>query len=177
MKQKPYGQEFNALFTKDTLISSVMAFHSLNFAEAHSLISSYLDKFDNLHFNGDYLKMLICFHVVKKMEWLRKQSFLCENYPLGKLSKKKADTPLRERMPAFLPSLLYNTAKVQKNIKLQNHFSVADCAYRTTLTKSSKNRLDKLIACSTKKTDVEKSASVFRRMCAETGECFMPAIW
>lgn len=127
-----------------------MAFHSLNFAEAHSLISSYLDKFDNLHFNGDYLKMLICFHVVKKMEWLRKQSFLCENYPLGKLSKKKADTPLRERMPAFLPSLLYNTAKVQKNIKLQNHFSVADCAYRTTLTKSSKNRLDKLIACSTR---------------------------
>ena len=34
------------------------------------------------------------------------------------------------------------------------------------------NWFDKLIICSTKKTDVEKSASVCRRMCARPGELY-----
>jgi len=38
--------------------------YSLNLAETYSLVGAYLDKSDNLHFNGDYQKVLICFHVV-----------------------------------------------------------------------------------------------------------------
>ena len=47
-----------------TLITSIVTSHSFNLAETYSLVGSYLDKSDNLHFNGDYQKALICFHVV-----------------------------------------------------------------------------------------------------------------
>jgi|GEM_PF-2215081 len=43
----------------------MVASHPFNLAETYSLVGSYLDKSDNLHFNGDYQKALICFHVVK----------------------------------------------------------------------------------------------------------------
>lgn len=48
-----------------TLITSIVASHPFNLAETYSLVGSYIDKSDNLHFNGDYQKALICFHVVK----------------------------------------------------------------------------------------------------------------
>ena len=59
--REPYGSEW-WLTTEVTLITSVVAAHSLNLAETYSLISPYSDKSDNLHFNGDYHKMLACSH-------------------------------------------------------------------------------------------------------------------
>ena len=49
----------------DTLISPIVASYLLNLAITYTLIRTYLDNSDNLHLNGDYQKMLICFHIVK----------------------------------------------------------------------------------------------------------------
>ena len=43
--------------TNITLTASVVASHSLNLAETHSLVGLYTEKSDNLHLNGDYHKM------------------------------------------------------------------------------------------------------------------------
>lgn len=51
-----------------TLITSIVASYSFNLAETYSLVGSYLDKSDNLHFNGDYQKALICFHYLTKID-------------------------------------------------------------------------------------------------------------
>ena len=79
--REPYGSEW-WLTTEVTLITSVVAAHSLNLAETYSLISPYFDKSDNLHFNGDYHKMLACSHFV----WIdirkaREQSLPCCSTP------------------------------------------------------------------------------------------------
>ena len=46
----------------DTLISPIVASYLLNLAITYTLIRTYLDKPDNLHFNGDYRKKLNCSH-------------------------------------------------------------------------------------------------------------------
>lgn len=53
----------------DTLISPIVASYLLNLAITYTLIRTYLDNSDNLHLNGDYQKMLICFHIVK-IKWM-----------------------------------------------------------------------------------------------------------
>lgn len=60
------------------------------------------------------------------MDWLRKQSPLCDNYPLGKLSKKQ--TPLLGKgCLLFFHLLFYNDAKILKSLKFSNlyHFIFA----------------------------------------------------
>lgn len=57
------------------------------------------------------------------MDWLRKQSPLCDNYPLGKLSKKTG-TPFRERMPAFLPSFVLQRCKDTEKFKIFKSLSL-----------------------------------------------------
>ena len=42
----------------DTLISPIVASYLLYLAVTYTLIRTYLDKPDNLHFNGDYRKKL-----------------------------------------------------------------------------------------------------------------------
>ena len=44
------------------LKTSMVASHPFNLAETYSPIGSHFDKSDNLHFNGDYHKMLACSH-------------------------------------------------------------------------------------------------------------------
>lgn len=83
------------------------------------------------------------------MDWLRKQSPLCDNYPLGKLSKK-TDTPFRERMPAFLPSFVLQRCKDTEKFKIFNTLYSQCYAYFTIFSKPSMNLLDKLIICSTR---------------------------
>ena len=46
----------------DTLISPIVASYLLYLAVTYTLIRTYLDKPDNLHFNGDYRKKLNCSH-------------------------------------------------------------------------------------------------------------------
>ena len=46
----------------DTLISPIEASYLLYLAVTYTLIRTYLDKPDNLHFNGDYRKKLNCSH-------------------------------------------------------------------------------------------------------------------
>ena len=86
--REPYGSEW-WLTTEVTLITSVVAAHSLNLAETYSLISPYFDKSDNLHFNGDYHKMLACSHFV----WInirkaREQSLGQGENPVFRITKK-----------------------------------------------------------------------------------------
>lgn len=61
------------------------------------------------------------------MDWLRKQSPLCDNYPLGKLSKKKQTPLLGKGCLLFFHLLFYNDAKILKSLKFSNlyHFIFA----------------------------------------------------
>lgn len=85
----------------DTLISPIVASYLLYLAVTYTLIRTYLDKPDNLHFNGDYRKKLNCSHYylgIFMYDWTN--NILYAKYPLGK--PKKTDTPFRERMPALI---------------------------------------------------------------------------
>ncbi len=53
---------YSAYTKVDTLISPIVASYLLDLVISHTLIRPNLDKSDNLHFNGDYRKMLICSH-------------------------------------------------------------------------------------------------------------------
>ena len=86
------------------------------------------------------------------MDWLRKQSPLCDNYPLGKLSKK-TDTPFRERMPAFLPSFVLQRCKDTEKFKIFKSLSlyIRNVTHIFTIfSKPSMNLLDKLMVCFTR---------------------------
>ena len=108
--REPYGSEW-WLTTEVTLITSVVAAHSLNLAETYSLVSPYFDKSDNLHFNGDYHKMLACSHFV----WInirkaREQSRPCCSTPSvvwGKI--KKQTSLLGKRCLLLLVAFLIHT--------------------------------------------------------------------
>ena len=85
----------------DTLISPIVASYLLYLAVTYTLIRTYLDKPDNLHFNGDYRKKLNCSHYyLGKFMYDWTNNILYAKYPLGK--PKKTDTPFRERMPALI---------------------------------------------------------------------------
>ena len=105
----------------DTLISPIVASYLLYLAVTYTLIRTYLDKPDNLHFNGDYRKKLNCSHYylgIFMYDWTN--NILYAKYPLGK--PKKTDTPFRERMPALICHTLpkWCIAKIQLFSRITN---------------------------------------------------------
>lgn len=107
----------------DTLISPIVASYLLYLAVTYTLIRTYLDKPDNLHFNGDYRKKLDCSHYylgIFMYDWTN--NILYAKYPLGK--PKKTDTPFRERMPAFLPSFVLQRCKDTEKFKIFKSLSL-----------------------------------------------------
>lgn len=74
----------------DTLISPIVASYLLYLAVTYTLIRTYLDKPDNLHFNGDYRKKLNCSHYylgIFMYDWTN--NILYAKYPLGKPKKNR----------------------------------------------------------------------------------------